>query len=137
MEGAIRKLKGLLFLVPELFSWLLQHSCQWAASQRDFAITQHNFLLAHPSLQHLSKLLCHPVGHHHTLTNELWQGGRAISKFIPFVGFPGGSGCSLYVLFLYSLEFYLPLLVVNSRLLVNSSLYYILPVQITSVVFAS
>lgn len=56
-----------------------------------------------------------------------WR-GRALSKFIlpwVFSVISGGRGCSLSPLFLYPLGFLLPHLV-------NSSLYWIFPVQITA-----
>lgn len=60
VESARGTLEGTSLPSSVLFFWLLQHSCQWAASRWDFANTQQSLLLAILSLQHLSKLLHHP-----------------------------------------------------------------------------
>lgn len=98
--------------------------------QSDFAITQHTVsCLPTPACSSSANFSAvqwatstpPPV----SSESQLWRGGRAFSKFIllwVFCVISGGSGCSFYPLFLYPLEFRLPLLVVNPRLLINSSL---------------
>lgn len=92
------------------------------------------------SLQHLSKLLCHPWAT--TTPSPVGSGGEGgpfPNVFLPWVfdGISGGCGCSLCVFFLCSVEFCFPRSVVNSRFLMNNSLYCMLPVQRTGVVSAS
>lgn len=48
-----------------------------------------------------------------------------------------GSSCSLHLLFLCSLEFSFTSLVVNPLLLINDSLYWLFPIQITGLVSVS
>lgn len=141
-EGAGGTLQGL----PRCSAFLVARTAQLPVGgfQSDFVITQHSLLLANPSLQHLSKPLCHPASPHHAPTNELrasaLAGRERLFQVYPSVGssvISGGSCCSLYPLFLYPLGFHLPLLTVSLHVVASCSLYWIFLVQITGVVSAS
>lgn len=112
--GVRRTLKGLLSLLPGLFFRLLLHSCRRAASgqTRPSPFPARQPQPAAP--QQTSPTTPPPV----SSEPQLWQGARAFSKFIlpwVFCVISGGSGCSLYPLFLCPLESRWPLLVGSPR----------------------